>query len=131
MTDRAKKVSELTALTNATADDLLLIIDDPGGTPESKKITIANFFGNVSTNAVFKNTLTVNGAITLAGNTTINKPVTLSNTATVTGKLVLSVAAPTSNTDTGTAGEIRIDSNSLYVCINTNSWKKVDLTDFT
>jgi hypothetical protein len=37
-----KKITELTELTTATTDDLLPIVDDPAGTPVTKKITIAN-----------------------------------------------------------------------------------------
>jgi len=36
------KVSALTAATSASTDDLLYIVDDPGGTPVSKKITVAD-----------------------------------------------------------------------------------------
>lgn len=41
------KVSALTAATTATDDDLLYLVDDPGGTPASKKITVANFISSV------------------------------------------------------------------------------------
>lgn len=37
------KLTALTAITSASADDVLYIVDDPGGTPASKKITKANF----------------------------------------------------------------------------------------
>lgn len=37
------KVSALTADTTPTSDDLLLVVNDPGGTPGSRKVTIANF----------------------------------------------------------------------------------------
>lgn len=37
------KVSALTAITAATADDLLYLVNDPLGTPASRKITFANF----------------------------------------------------------------------------------------
>lgn len=37
------KVSALSALTALTDDDLLLIVNDPGGTPASRKMTWANF----------------------------------------------------------------------------------------
>ena len=35
------KISELTAATAATSDDLVVIVDDPSGTPVTKKLTIA------------------------------------------------------------------------------------------
>lgn len=37
-----QKLIDLPALASASADDLLYIVDDPGGTPISKKITVAN-----------------------------------------------------------------------------------------
>lgn len=37
-----KKISELTALTTPSLEDLLAIVDDPSGTPETKKITLLN-----------------------------------------------------------------------------------------
>jgi hypothetical protein len=36
--------------------------------------------------------------------------------------------APASPTATGTAGEIRIDANYIYVCTATNTWKRTALT---
>ena len=55
--------------------------------------------------------------------------------ATVTGnvkagKFFLSAlnTAPTSSTDTGTLGEIRVDANYIYFCYATNNWKRSALT---
>ena len=36
-------------------------------------------------------------------------------------------APPSSNSDTGQAGEIRWDTQYLYICTNTNTWKRVAL----
>ena len=44
-----KKVTALDALTSVAADDLLLIVDDPSGTPTSKKVTAANLATYTST----------------------------------------------------------------------------------
>jgi hypothetical protein len=44
-----KKVTALDALTTVAADDLLLIVDDPSGTPTSKKVTAANLATYTST----------------------------------------------------------------------------------
>lgn len=42
-------------------------------------------------------------------------------------RLVISnVAAPVRSNDTGTAGEIRKDSNRLYICISTNTWVRTE-----
>ena len=37
------KITQLPAATTASTDDLIEIVDDPSGTPTSKKITVANF----------------------------------------------------------------------------------------
>lgn len=124
MADRAKKISELTALSNASGDDLLAIVDDPSGTPETKKITVANLFANVVSNTIFKNTLTVNGSVTIAGNSNFTKPAHFSNT------VALTITAPASNSASGIAGEIRVDSSYIYVCVSNNSWKRVALSNF-
>lgn len=97
----AKKVTELTALTNASATDLLLVVHDPSANAESRKITVANFFGNVSANVILGGT------------------VSLSN-----------VAAPTTIASTGRRGELRFDDNYFYVCVANNTWKRTALTDW-
>lgn len=40
-----QKITDLTALTTPDAGDLLAIVDDPGGTPVTKKITVADLLG--------------------------------------------------------------------------------------
>jgi hypothetical protein len=37
-----QKISELTADTSPTADDLIVTVNDPGGTPTNKKVTLGN-----------------------------------------------------------------------------------------
>ena len=41
-----KRISGLTAMTTASKDDILLVVDDPAGTPTNKKITIENLYIN-------------------------------------------------------------------------------------
>ena len=38
------------------------------------------------------------------------------------------VAPPVSSTALGTTGQISWDANYIYVCVNTNTWKRVALT---
>ena len=42
------KLTALTAVASASADDLIYIVDDPGGTPVSRKITFSNLQGSLS-----------------------------------------------------------------------------------
>ena len=65
MADKALKISELGAVTAPSGDDLLVIVDDPTGTPVTKKVTVANFFGNSSANVVIQNVTPANGTITV------------------------------------------------------------------
>ena len=81
MTDRSKKITELTTLSNASSDDLLVIVDDPSGVPETKKITVGNFFGNVVSNTVFKSSVVSNGNVVVAN--TLNVTGTASFTSNV------------------------------------------------
>ena len=43
-----KKVTALDALTTVTADDLFLVVDDPAGTPTSKKVTASNLAASIA-----------------------------------------------------------------------------------
>jgi hypothetical protein len=38
-------------------------------------------------------------------------------------------STPASKTDTGTKGEIRWDANYVYICYDTDKWKRVAITD--
>ena len=75
-----KKVTQLTALTVPTKEDVLLIIDDPLGSPISKKITVDNFFGATSALTVNAISITASGTTALSANTftlTSNNQLTL------------------------------------------------------
>jgi len=63
-----KKVSELTAITNLSGDDLLLVVNDPSGTPASRKITVNNLFGNVVVSTTHKARTTFNANVIIATN---------------------------------------------------------------
>lgn len=69
MADKALKISELTALTSISGGDLLVIVDDPSGTPTTKKVTVANLLGNSSANVVIQNVTPANGTITVTKGT--------------------------------------------------------------
>lgn len=62
------KITQLTSLSSASTDDLLPIVDDPSGTPVTKKITYGNLSKKIiNTTAKIANyTLTVNDRIILA-----------------------------------------------------------------
>jgi hypothetical protein len=123
-----KKVSQLTALTTTAAPDLLMIVDDPNGTPVSKKMTVKNFFGAVPSNTVFSANVTVSGnRAQFASNVNVTKTLT-ANTVKITFG-----ATPGSNnaTSVGMAvGELRFTNTYMYIAVNATTIKRVLLSTF-
>lgn len=107
----SKKVTDLTALTSATADDLLLIVDDPSGTPTSKKITTKNFLeSNATSNVV------ANGSLVITGLALVNA-ITVAYTST---------PANATNVPAGfTTGTIWSDGAYIYVVTGVSALKRV------
>jgi len=94
-----KKVSELTAITNLSRDDLLLVVNDPSGTPASRKITHANFFGNVVSETVHAGSVTFNANTTVAGTKqTVSANSTFNGSVTYNGSITFNQGAVFSNT---------------------------------
>ena len=52
----------------------------------------------------------------------------LDSSGLVAGELRMEGSAPSSGSDSGTAGDMRFDSANLYVCVATNTWKSVGLS---
>jgi hypothetical protein len=123
-----KKVSQLTALTTTAAPDLLMIVDDPNGTPVSKKMTIKSFFGSVPSNTVFSANVTVSGnRAQFASNVNVTKTLT-ANTVRITFG-----TTPGSNNATSvgmTVGELRFTNTHLYIAVNATTIKRVALSTF-
>ncbi|NDG30417.1 hypothetical protein EB118_10130 [bacterium] len=70
MADKAKKISELTALTAPAGEDLLVIVDDPTGTSNAtKKVTVSHLLGNSSANVAIRNVTPANSTITVKAGT--------------------------------------------------------------
>lgn len=47
------------------------------------------------------------------------------------GLQVIGQSPPSSSSDTGTAGELRGDTDKLYVCVATNTWKIITLENWS
>lgn len=50
--------------------------------------------------------------------------------ANFSANIVVSNSAPANSTSNGVAGAIRFDSNYVYVCVATNTWKRASLTSW-
>ena len=76
-----KKVSALTAITKLSQDDLFMVVNDPAGTPTSRKITTGNLFGNVAVITKHTSNTTFTANTTFSGTTmAITANVTLDGT---------------------------------------------------
>ena len=90
-----KKVTQLTALTAPANTDLLLIIDDPAGSPISKKITIEDLFGKTSGLTVNTINLSSTGTTTLSANAFV---INTTNGLTVNTGITINTSGAASNT---------------------------------
>jgi hypothetical protein len=134
-----KKITQLTSLTSPVTEDLLLIIDDPNGTPISKKITVGNLAGNLP-NTSITGTLNVSSNTTIAGSNTVfssNVNFSSSRGTQFTArwiKIAPSTGSISNNATTelggGQQGSILIDSNYLYVAVSNTVIKRVLLSNF-
>jgi len=137
-----KKVTQLTSLTSPASEDLLLVIDNPSGTPTSKQITVKNLFGSAPSNTSITGTLTVSANTTLNGsNTVISSNVNMTSTrgprtsakwitvAKTTGSV--SNNATTELGEGGLEGSIFWDEDFLYVATSNTVVKRVALSVFS
>ena len=114
MADRAKKISELTALTGPSSDDLLVIVDDPTGNAVTKSVTVNNMFNNTAANVTIKSTYYLNA-----------------NNAIVNNFIVARKQTPVSGTGTSDqVGMIWFDVNYIYVCTANGTIKRAALSSF-
>ena len=137
-----KKVTQLTSLTTPASEDLMLVIDNPNGTPTSKQITVKNLFGSAPSNTSITGTLTVSANTTLNGsNTVISSNVNMTSTrgprtsakwvtiAKTTGSV--SNNATTELGSGGLEGSIFWDEGFLYVATSNTVVKRVALSVFS
>lgn len=118
---------------NLTADGGLNIASINTGYPGVLNIGGMNFLAvsntiqgveNASIGSIIGTDIDIGGAFTVDefGTVTINGPATNNGNLIVYGGYV-----PTANTSSGTTGQITWDSNYMYICVGTNSWKRANL----
>lgn len=125
------KVSQLPTLSTPAADDLLLVVDNVGVEPTSKKLTLGDLFARVP------GPMVVNYDVTATGNTALN--VTRTNQLTVAGDRLEIQQSYTPVTPVGSDGDKRgdwsYDVDYVYVCVNdydgaSDIWKRSPLTSW-
>lgn len=122
----SKKITDLTATTSVTADDLLITVDMSG--PTSYKITIADLVNNIPSNTLFSANVTVYGkttanAATFAGNTDVNTAYYLN----ANNLVIKRTTTPANTTDVLSATSIGLmwsDGDYIYVQANATHNKR-------
>ncbi len=122
-------------VTGATGDtvqaDAILRSDTGSGSFKIQAGTTTKV--SLNYDALAKTTLDADSTLTIkTGSSTTALTLSSSQNATFAGEVYapsfrLGTGAPSSNSDTGTAGQIKYDANYLYVCTATNTWKRIAL----
>lgn len=123
-----KKVSELTAITNLSGDDLLLVVNDPNGTPDSRKVTVGNLFANVVPETTHKSRVNFKANTVHSGTV-----MTVSANVVIGGNINLRKDTPSSNNVTSegySLGSIWFDNDYIYVATANNVIKRAALSTF-
>jgi len=91
-----KRISGLPAISSAAREDLLLVVDDPAGTPSNKKVSLTQFFSNVEPEIVFANTKALasssNASVIFKGGVAINDSMKVDADLTVNVTAILNIA---------------------------------------
>jgi hypothetical protein len=120
------KVSQLPVLSAATlaAEDLVLVIDDPNGTPTSKRITIKNFLGNLPSNT------SITGTLSVSANTSVGRLTVANSQLTIADKTGVTSNNTTTMFGAGKQGTMVWDDNYLYLATSNTVIKRVALSIF-
>ena len=143
-----KKISALTSLTTPNDEDLLVIIDDPNGTPISKKVTVKTLFGNIPSNTAITGNFSTTGNNTFTGsNTQFTSNVVVTGTLRPStfivnsNRLTINTSKTPSTNNSTTEfgaplsdkkhdGSIFWDANYLYIAVSNTVIKRVSLEVF-
>lgn len=108
-----KKITQLTAATSVSNTDLLLIVNDPSGSPANKKVEIGDLFGETAQTTVSVLSLGALTSATIAANTIVLD--TGTNITLTRGTIINEDGA-----DSDTRIESDNDSDMVYVDASTD-----------
>jgi hypothetical protein len=135
-----KKITELTSITHVSGDDLLMVVNDPLGSPSSNKVSVGNLFANVTPATVHNGAVAFNENVNFgcdAVTSTANAHY-ISGAGIVTDRLklnnggLLGAQISTSNAvnEGISAGTIWYSNTHLYIATDSNTIKRVNLSTF-
>merc|ERR1712070_1077076 len=97
-----------------------------GAVTASSTVTAA---GAISTTKTTESTTSTTGALLAAGGLGVSKKATVGSDLTVEGKIYATGAenTPATVSETCTKGEIQWDSDYIYFCVATDTWRRTAL----
>lgn len=134
-----KKITQLTQLTSPANTDLLLIVDDPSGSPISKKVELGDIFGETAQTVFQKIDIKATGNAIIAGDVVRITPATRFEVEGLPDfnydEIRIRTAQTPASSNAAAAGwnqgTIAWDANYLYVAVGStgaNSIMRVALT---
>ena len=118
------RITGLPALTTISKDDVLLVVDDPAGTPTNKKISIQNFFSNVEPHITFANVTEASNStaasVKFSGGVGVSKNMIIDGNVTVNGVFTMTGNGSVSNLTSNISPGVTI---TYDVGNTTSSWK--------
>lgn len=91
--------------------------DGTGASLRNAFITVNENFANISDVGLDTGDINCQGSIEVDGYLAVTGNVNITNSY-----------VPTANTSPGTAGQIVWDTNHLYICVATNTWKRANIS---
>lgn len=133
-----KKITQLTALTAPANTDLLLIVDDPSGSPVSKKIELGDIFGETAQTVFQKIDISASGNTVVGGDVVRITPTTRLEVQGLADFnydeiRIRTAQTPASSNNTAlgwSVGTISWDANYLYIAVNSTTIKRIALDTF-
>ena len=85
-----------------------------------------NYMGFVRDNGINLNAIgLLSDTVVILTNDSIRLSVDTAGTVTINSKLVIPTFTPSSSSDTGIKGQIAWDDSFIYICTETNTWKRL------
>jgi len=133
-----KKITQLTALTTPANNDLLLIVDDPSGSPISKKVTLGDIFGETAQTVFQTIDIKSTGNATLSGNNVVIEGANLLefkgnadfNSDNIRIRTTKTPGSSNNLIENLPVGTLAWDTDYLYIAISSSVIKRITLDTF-
>lgn len=121
MSDRSKKITELTAVTTVAANDVLVVVTNTATAAVTKKVTVNNFMNSLGVTTSFSQVNTISVGLSYNNTVSYNGNVVYSNSVVFNSGLVV-------NTGNVTATQANLTNLGVSANISTNNISSGNIT---